>query len=97
MFPPRGNKCFSLEVAKLSVIQMGKDLNIQVMELGHAYPKLVKNLTILVCSLAVYKDYVFDVDIGIFNYFMNKIGVDFHFFVKKHYLFKKKCLSLYTN
>ena len=43
------------------------------------------------------KDYVFDVDIGIFNYFMNKIGVDFHFFVKKHYLFKKKCLSLYTN
>ena len=50
VFPPRGNKCFSLEVAKLSVIQMGKDLNIQVMELGHAYPKLVKNLTIVSLS-----------------------------------------------
>ena len=58
---------------------------------------MAKSKTELICRKVVYKDYVFDVDIGIFNYFMNKIGVDFHFFVKKHYLFKKKCLSLYTN
>jgi len=40
--------------------------------------------------LVDYKDYVFDVKIAVFNYFMYKIAVDNHFFVKKHYLFQKK-------
>lgn len=43
------------------------------------------------------KDYVFDAEIAVFNYFMNKIEGNKHFFVKIYYLFKKKYLSLYTN
>ena len=43
------------------------------------------------------KDYVFDAEIAVFNYFMNKIEDNKHFFVKIYYLFKKKYLSLYTN
>jgi hypothetical protein len=36
------------------------------------------------------KDYVFDAKAILFNYFMNKIEADKHFFVKIYYLFKKK-------
>ena len=43
------------------------------------------------------KDYVFDAEIAVFNYFMNKIEGNKHFFVKIYYLFQKKYLSLYTN
>ena len=43
------------------------------------------------------KDFVFDAEIAVFNYFMNKIEVNKHFFVKIYYLFQKKALSLYTN
>lgn len=40
------------------------------------------------------KDFVFDAEIAVFNYFMNKIEGNKHFFVKIYYLFKKKYLSL---
>lgn len=40
------------------------------------------------------KDYVFDAEIAVFNYFMNKIEGNKHFFVKIYYLFQKKYLSL---
>ena len=43
------------------------------------------------------KDFVFDAEIAVFNYFMNKIEGNKHFFVKIYYLLQKKYLSLYTN
>ena len=51
-------------------------------------------LKVKVDALLPNKDFVFDAEIAVFNYFMNKIEGNKHFFVKIYYLFKKKYLSL---